>query len=139
MEISQNTNNRTTIWSSYPISGSSSKEYKNTNWKRNTHPYVHCSIIYNSLCIDKEDVCVSVHLVVSSSLRPHGLQPAMLLCLWDYPSKNTGMGCHALLQVSWPSDLTRVSCIGRQILSHWAMWEVSKHTHTHTQWNITQP
>ena len=25
------------------------------------HPYVHCSIIYNSLCIDKEDVrCVCV-------------------------------------------------------------------------------
>ena len=32
------------------------------------------------------------------SLRPHGLQPARLLCPWDSPGKNTGMGSHALLQ-----------------------------------------
>ena len=35
---------------------------------------------------------------VSISLRPHGLQPARLLCLWDSSGKNTGVGCHALLQ-----------------------------------------
>ena len=28
----------------------------------------------------------------------YGLQPARLLCLRDSPGKNTGMGCHALLQ-----------------------------------------
>ena len=32
------------------------------------------------------------------TLRPHGLQPARLLCPWDSPGKNTGVGCHALLQ-----------------------------------------
>ena len=37
-------------------------------------------------------------LVVSHSLRPYGLQPARLLCPWDSPGKNTGVGCHALLQ-----------------------------------------
>ena len=31
-------------------------------------------------------------------LRPHGLQAARLLCPWDFPGKNTGMGCHFLLQ-----------------------------------------
>ena len=31
--------------------------------------------------------------------RPHGLQPARLLCPWDSPGKNTGVGCHFLLQV----------------------------------------
>ena len=36
--------------------------------------------------------------VVSDSLRPHGLQPSRLLCPWDSPGKNTGVGCHALLQ-----------------------------------------
>ena len=36
--------------------------------------------------------------VVSDSLQPHGLYPAKLLCPWDYPSKNTGVGCHFLLQ-----------------------------------------
>ena len=29
---------------------------------------------------------------------PHGLWPARLLCAWDSPGKNTGVGCHALLQ-----------------------------------------
>ena len=35
---------------------------------------------------------------MSDSLRPHGLQPARLLCPWDFPGENTGMGCHFLLQ-----------------------------------------
>ena len=28
----------------------------------------------------------------------HGLQPARLLCPWDFPGKDTGVGCHFLLQ-----------------------------------------
>ena len=32
------------------------------------------------------------------SLQPHGLWPAELLCPWDSPIKNTGVGSHALLQ-----------------------------------------
>ena len=32
------------------------------------------------------------------SLRPHGLFPIRLLCPWVFPGKNTGMGCHFLLQ-----------------------------------------
>ena len=35
---------------------------------------------------------------VSNSLRHYGLQPTRLLCPWDSPGKNTGVGCHALLQ-----------------------------------------
>ena len=31
-------------------------------------------------------------------LRPCGLQPTRLLCPWDSPGKNTGVGCHALPQ-----------------------------------------
>ena len=31
-------------------------------------------------------------------MRPHGLQPDRLLSPWDSPGKNTGMGCHFLLQ-----------------------------------------
>ena len=38
--------------------------------------------------------------VVSDSLQPHGLQPTRLLCPWDFPGKNTGVGCHFLLQFS---------------------------------------
>ena len=35
------------------------------------------------------------------SLQPHGLQPARLICPWDFPGKNSGMGCHFLS----PGDL----------------------------------
>ena len=35
---------------------------------------------------------------MSISLWPHGLQPASHLCPWDFPGKNTGVGCHFLLQ-----------------------------------------
>ena len=37
--------------------------------------------------------------VVSNSSRPHGLQPTRLLRPWDFPGKNTGVGCHCLLRV----------------------------------------
>ena len=39
---------------------------------------------------------------------------------WNSPDKNTGEGCHFLLQgFFWPRDGTPVSCIGRQMLCHW--------------------
>ena len=31
-------------------------------------------------------------------LQPHKLQPAKLLCPWNFPGKNTGVGCHFFLQ-----------------------------------------
>ena len=33
-------------------------------------------------------------LVVTDSLRPHGLEPTRLLPPWDFPGKSTGVGCH---------------------------------------------
>ena len=38
------------------------------------------------------------HSVMSNSLWPHGLQPTRLLCPWNSPGKNNGVGCHFLLQ-----------------------------------------
>ena len=43
-------------------------------------------------------MCMFNHLVMSDSLQPHGLWPASLLCPWDFPGKNPGVGCHFLLQ-----------------------------------------
>ena len=34
----------------------------------------------------------------SDSVRPHRWQPTRLRCPWDSPDKNTGVGCHFLLQ-----------------------------------------
>ena len=35
---------------------------------------------------------------MSDSVRPHRQQPIRLLRPWDSPGKNTGVGCHFLLQ-----------------------------------------
>jgi len=50
--------------------------------------------------------------VMSDSLRPHRRQPTRLPRPWDSPSKNTGVGCHFLLQymkVKSESEVTQ-SC-----------------------------
>ena len=51
-------------------------------------------------------VCVYVScLVMSDSLQPHGQEPSRLLCPWNFPGKNTGVGSHFLSRgSSWPSD-----------------------------------
>ena len=35
---------------------------------------------------------------MSNSVRPHRQQPTRFPCPWDSPGKNTGVGCHFLLQ-----------------------------------------
>ena len=50
---------------------------------------------------------------MSNSLRPHGLQPTRLLCPWDSPGKNTGVGCHfplLCMKVKSESEFTQ-SCL----------------------------
>ena len=42
--------------------------------------------------------CCLVASVVSDSVRPHRQQPTRLPHPWDSPDKNTGVGCHFLLQ-----------------------------------------
>ena len=42
--------------------------------------------------------CCQVTSVVSDSVQPHRWQPSRLPRSWDSPGKNTGVGCHFLLQ-----------------------------------------
>ena len=35
---------------------------------------------------------------MSNFLQPHRLKPTRLFCPWNFPGKNTGVGCHLLLQ-----------------------------------------
>ena len=49
--------------------------------------------------------------VVSSSVRPCGLQSARLLCPWDFPGKNTGVGCHFLIQGIFPNQGSNLSLL----------------------------
>ena len=71
----------------------------------------HCSAFFLLLL----DFTVQAHIlpvvcacevasVVSNSLRLYGLQLARLLCPWDSPGRNTGMGYHALLPGIFPTQ-----------------------------------
>ena len=83
-----------------------------------------CSVVHHllSLCMHACIMCVLSHVW----LGPHGLQPSRLL-QWTFPGKNTGAGCHFLLQGIF---LTQGSnphhlCLlhWQQILYHFATWK----------------
>ena len=62
--------------------------------------------------------------VMSSYLWPHGLQPARLPCPWDFPGKNTRVGCHFLLQgIFLTQGSNPCLLLGRQVLYHRATRE----------------
>ena len=65
--------------------------------------------------------------VVSDSLQLHGLYPARLLCPWNSPDKNTGVGCHSLLRGIFPTQGSNLCLLKllhcRQILYYWATRE----------------
>ena len=44
------------------------------------------------------------HSVMSNFLQPHGLQPVRLFCPWDFPGKNTRVGCRFLFQGIFPTQ-----------------------------------
>ena len=60
--------------------------------------------------------------VLADSLQPCGLQPTRLLHPWDFPGKNTGAGCHFLLQGIFPNQVSRTA--GR-CFSFWATREAT--------------
>ena len=76
------------------------------------------------------------NVCVSESLWPCGLQPARLLCPWDFPDKNTGVGCFPS-----PGDLpcpetelvSRVSCVGWWFFTTSTTWEASVWNHPTTK------
>ena len=59
---------------------------------------------------------IQVTPVMSDSSRHYGLEPTRLLCPWDSPGKNTGVGFHFLLQGIFPTNGSNLylSC-----LLHW--------------------
>ena len=55
-------------------------------------------------------ICCHCSVVKSSPafLQPHVLQPAMFLCPWDFPGKNTGVVCHSLLHGIFPTQESKL-------------------------------
>ena len=72
--------------------------------------HLSCSVLRPLYTLGHIDMLsVSVYVCAHSLscvwlLQPHGLQPARLLCPWDFPGKNTGVGCHFLLQGIFPTQ-----------------------------------
>ena len=63
--------------------------------------------------------CVYSHSVVSNCLWPHGLYCTRLLCPWNSPEENTGVGYYSLLQGMFPTQGLNLSLLlCRQILYH---------------------
>ena len=58
------------------------------------------TLIFMSRLLMKHDFYYYYYIasVVSDSVRPHWRQPTRLPRPWDSPGKNTGVGCHFLLQ-----------------------------------------
>ena len=54
--------------------------------------------------------CVSCSVVPSSSW-PHGLWLARLLCQWNSPGKNTGVGSHSLLERIFPTQESNLNLL----------------------------
>ena len=52
--------------------------------------------------------CYCVTSVMSNSVQPYRWQPTRLPRPWDSPGKNTGAGCHCLLQCVKVKSLSRV-------------------------------
>ena len=61
-------------------------------------------------------MCVLSCSVMSDSLWPHGQKPTRLLSPWNFPDKNTGAGCHFLLQGIF---LTQGPNLRLLYLPHW--------------------
>ena len=72
----------------------------------------------------------------------HGLSPTRLLCPWDFPGKNTGVGCHSFLQgifptpgsnpclLNWQADylpLSHLESPSKMICTHNIQYSVGSH------------
>ena len=55
------------------------------------------------------------------TLRSHGLWPTRLFCSWNSPGKNTGAGCHSLLQGNHPDSEINPGSLGR-FFTVWAIY-----------------
>ena len=55
-ELLQKIKNGTALW---PMDTTSADESQNTNTKKYMHPYVHCSVIYNSQDLEVAQVSIS--------------------------------------------------------------------------------
>ena len=77
-------------------------------------PAVNTASLYSNVRSTKHFAVVLLlfsHSVMSNSLWPHELQLTRLLYAWDSPDKNTGVGCHFLLQGIFLTQGSNLHCL----------------------------
>ena len=65
------------------------------------------------------------HSGVSDSLWPHGRQPTRLLCPWDSPGKDTGVGIRSFLQEIFPNHGSNPGLLHWRWILYWLSHEGS--------------
>ena len=79
-----------------------------------------CAWLYWVICVC---ACVLSHCSRVQLCATLWTVAPSLLCPWDSPGKNAGVGCHALLQRIFPTQglnhIFYVSCIDKWVLYHW--------------------
>ena len=93
-----------------PIVGTKNTKHPTSPIYTHTHIYTHictymciyvCVCVYICTHIHTTFICLLVCLAAQwclSRFATPWTKPARLLCPWDSPGKNTGVGCHVLLQ-----------------------------------------
>ena len=91
----------------------------------------HCPNLFPLRTLNRHCVCLCVSHSVWLFVI-HGLWPARLLCPWDSPGKNTGVGSCSLCQGIFLTQGSKLGLLhGRQILLH------VSHQGTSTATNVT--
>ena len=72
--------------------------------------------------------------VMSKSLQPYGLWPGRLLCPWNFPSKNTGVGCSFPPPGDLPNPGIELTSLASPAFAGWffttsTIWEAQKTTY----------
>ena len=102
------------------------QKWKILNTYTHTHIYIYTHI----------NVYIHTHTYMCSvaqscpTLWPCGLQPARFLCSWNFPGKNTGMGCSFLLQgifLTQGSNLHLLCLLQADFFTTRATWEANIH------------
>jgi len=115
------------------------------------HPSVHSSTIYNSQNMGKN---LNVHQQMD---KEDGMEWNGILCSLtqscptlcnpmdcslpgkNFPGKNIGTGCHFLQGIFLTQGSNPISCIGRWILCHCAIWEAPTEYYSTIKKNETMP
>ena len=67
--------------------------------------------------------CTVKSLSHAQFFATHGLQPTRFLCPWDFAGKDTGMGCHFLLQEIFLTQGSNMGLLNCRFFTDWATRE----------------